>query len=79
MAAVETPGVRGTPAMDLLNALLDFADAVSAGVALAAFWYTWVVPPDRRRLPPGSPSRPEELERFIRAAALIRPSSHRLT
>jgi hypothetical protein len=65
--------------MDLLNALLDLADAISAGVALAAFWYTWVVPQDPRRLPPGSASRPDELERFIRAAALIRPSSRRLT
>ena len=33
--------------MDLLNALLDLVDAISAGVAVAAFWYTWVVPPAR--------------------------------
>jgi hypothetical protein len=65
--------------MDLLNAFLDLADAISAGVAIAAFWYTWVVPFNRPRLPPGSPSGPDELERFIRAAVLIRPSSHRLT
>ena len=78
-AAAAPPGGQGRPAMDLLNALLDLADAVSAGVALAAFWHTWVVPSARRRLPPGCASRPEELERFIRAAALIRPSSHRLT
>ena len=64
--------------MELLSALLDLADAISAGVAIVAFWYTWVVPSDRRRLP-GSASPPDELERFIRAAALIRPSSHRLT
>lgn len=64
--------------MDLLTALLDLADAISAGVAMAAFWYTWVVPFNRRSLP-GSASGPDELEQFIRAAALIKPSSHRLT
>jgi hypothetical protein len=63
--------------MDLLNAFLDLADAISAGVALAAFWYTWVVPPDRR-LPAGSGSGPDELEQFIRTAALIKPSSQGL-
>ena len=65
--------------MDLLTVLLDLADAVSAGVAIAAFWYSWVIPSPGRRLPPGSASRPDELDRFIRAAALIRPSNHRLT
>ena len=35
--------------MDLLNALLDLVDAISAGVAVAAFWYAWVVPPGSRR------------------------------
>ena len=65
--------------MDLLTALLDLADAISAGVAIAAFWYPWVLPADDRHLAPGSASGPDELERFIRAAALIRPSSHRLT
>ena len=64
--------------MDLLNVLLDLADAISAGVAIAG-WYTWVVPSPDRRLAPGSASGPDELERFIRAAALIRPWSHRLT
>jgi hypothetical protein len=64
--------------MDLLNALLDLADAISAGVALAAFWYTWVVPPDPRRLPARSGSGPDELEQFIRTAALIKPSSRGL-
>ena len=38
--------------MDLLNALLDLVDAISAGVAVAAFWYAWVVPPARGALPP---------------------------
>jgi hypothetical protein len=75
----ELPGVRRRAAMDLLNALLDLADAISAGVALAAFWHTWVVPADPRRLSPTSASGPDELERFIRAAALLRPSSHRLS
>jgi hypothetical protein len=70
--------LRGRPAMDLLNALLDLADAISAGVALATFWYTWVVPPDRRRLPAGSGSGPDELDQFIRAAVLIKPSSQGL-
>jgi hypothetical protein len=65
--------------MDLLNALLDLADAISAAVALVTFWYAWVVPPDRRALSPGPASGPDELERFIRAAALLRPSGHLLT
>jgi hypothetical protein len=65
--------------MELLNALLDLIDAVSAGVAVAMFWYTWVVPPGRGALPLPRPSEPAELEQFVRAAALIRPSTHRLT
>ena len=56
--------------MELLNVFLDFADAVSAGAAITAFWYTWVVPPGRR-LPPAFPSAPDELERFIRDAAQV--------
>ena len=36
--------------MDLLNALLDLADAISAAVALVGFWYTWVLPADSRVL-----------------------------
>jgi hypothetical protein len=65
--------------MELLNALLDLVDAISAGFAVAMFWYTWVVPPVRGALPPPKPSEPAELEQFVRAAALIRPSHHRLT
>jgi hypothetical protein len=64
--------------MELLNALLDLVDAISAGVAVAMFWYTWVVPPSRGALPPRR-SEPAELEQFVRAAALIRPSAQRLT
>ena len=65
--------------MDLLNALLDLVDAISAGVAVAAFWYTWVVPPARGSLPPLKRSEPAELDRFLRAAALMAPSRRRLT
>ena len=78
MAAAERRDA-GKTAMDLLTALLNLADAISAGVTIAAFWYTWVVPSRRHRPAPDGASRPEELERFIRAAALIRPSSHLLT
>ena len=60
--------------------LLDLADAISAGVAIAGFWYTWVLPPDRRALPPPRcASKPDELERFVRAASLIKPSSQGLS
>lgn len=65
--------------MELLNALLDLVDAISAGVAVAMFWYTWVVPPSRGVLPPPRRSEPAELEQFVRAAALIKPPNQRLT
>jgi hypothetical protein len=67
--------------MDLLNALLDLADTVSAAVALVGFWYTWVMPPRPRPLPlPGSASTsaPDELEQFLRAAVLIKTSGQGL-
>lgn len=57
--------------MDLLNALLNLADAISAGVAVTAFWYNWVVPLGRHRLRPARASAPDELERFICEAALL--------
>ena len=60
--------------MDLLNALLDLADAISAAVALVGFWYTWVRPGDPRTPLSSSASAPDELERFLRAAALNQPS-----
>ena len=62
----------GQPAMDLLNALLDLADAISAAVALVGFWYTWVLPADPHTLPM-SASAPDELEQFLRAATLNKP------
>ena len=66
--------------MELVNALLDLADAISAGIAIAGFWYTWVVAPKPGALPPPKrASEPEELERFVRAAALIKPANRRLT
>ena len=65
----------GYPAMDLLNTLLNLADAISAAVALAGFWYTWVLPADPRTLRlPRSVSAPDEMEQFLRAAALNKPS-----
>jgi hypothetical protein len=65
--------------MELLNALLDLVDAISAGVGIAVFWYTWVVPPRRGTLPPPRRSEPAELEQFVRAATLIKAPGHRLT
>jgi hypothetical protein len=65
--------------MELFNALMDLADAISAGVGIAVFWYTWVVPPRRGALPAPRPSAPAELEQFMRAAALMKPPGHRLT
>jgi hypothetical protein len=64
--------------MDLLNALVDLVDAISAGVAVATFWYSWVMPPARGALPPLKPSDPAELERFVHAAALMEPCRRRL-
>lgn len=59
---------------------LDLADAISAGVAVAAFWHTWVAPPAQRALPPPPrASEPDEVERFVRAAALIKPSGRGIT
>jgi hypothetical protein len=71
----------GTSAMELLNMFLDLADAVSAGVALAAFWYGWVAPPPAPRAlpPPRCAGEPDEVEQFVRAAALIRPSRGGIT
>jgi hypothetical protein len=62
--------------MDLLNALLDLADAIAAAVALVGFWYTWVLPPATGPLALPMCARPpdDELERFVRAAALNSPS-----
>jgi hypothetical protein len=65
--------------MDWLNDLLNLADAISAAVALVGFWYTWVLPPapDTLALPKGA-SAPDELERFLRAASLRKPSGQQI-
>jgi hypothetical protein len=61
--------------MDLLNAILNLADAISAAVALVGVWYTWVLPSAPRNLPlPDCLSAPEELERFLCVVALIQSS-----
>jgi hypothetical protein len=64
-------GGPGRLGMELLNALLDLADATSAAIGIVAFWYTWVAPPRRPALPPPRrPSPPDELDRFVHAATL---------
>jgi hypothetical protein len=65
--------------MELLNAFLDCVNAISTAVAVVGFWYTWVVPAAPHRLPhAGRASAPDELEQFLRAAALIKPSCRRI-
>jgi hypothetical protein len=65
--------------MDLLNALLDLADAISAGVAVAGFWSIWVAPPASRALAQRRyASGPDELAQFLRAVALIKPRGQSL-
>jgi hypothetical protein len=56
--------------MDWLNDLLNLADAISAAVALVGFWYTWVLPPAPNTLALPEGASADELERFLRAAAL---------
>jgi hypothetical protein len=77
---VAWPAVLEQRAMDLLDTLLNFADAISAAVALVGFWYTWVLPPapDTRALPKGA-DPPDELERFLRAAASSTRSGQEIT
>lgn len=56
--------------MELLSALLDIVDAVSAAIGIVVVWYTWVVPPRQNLLPPPRrPSAPDELDDFLRSAA----------
>jgi hypothetical protein len=73
-------GMPGRLVMELVYALLDFADTVSAAVGIVVVWYTWVAPP-RANVPPlpRSPSDPDELERFVRTATLGRTSGDSLT
>jgi hypothetical protein len=76
--AAKRAAALGHPAMDLLHALLNLADAVSTAVGLTAFWYAWVRPANPRALRlPASASAPKELERFLRAAALNNTSDQR--
>ena len=61
--------------MELLNALLDLVDAVSAAIGIVVVWYTWVAPPPRNALPPPRrPSAPDELDDFLRNATPSAPS-----
>jgi hypothetical protein len=64
--------------MDLLHALLDLVDAVSAAAGFVAFWYTWVRTPRRSLPPPRSPSGADELEQFLRSATSSRSSGDSL-
>jgi hypothetical protein len=84
---IEPDGDRGTIAgmpgrrfMDLLNACLDLVDAVSTAIGIVVVWYTWVAPSGRARaLPAPRPSDADELEQFVRTAALNRTSGDALT
>jgi hypothetical protein len=64
----------GSPAMELLNAFLDVIDTLLTAIGWVVFWYTWVTPPPARRglPPPRSPSRPDELDQFVRSAGAKR-------
>jgi hypothetical protein len=61
--------------MELLDAFWNLVDAVSTAIGIVAFWYAWVAPPRRpNALPPPPPrTRPDELDRFVHAAAMSRP------
>jgi hypothetical protein len=63
--------------MELLDAILNLFDAVSTAIGIVVVWYTWVAPLPRNLLPPPRPrSDPDELDRFLRDAALSRTSSN---
>jgi hypothetical protein len=64
--------------MDLLHALLDLVDAVSAAAGFVAFWYTWVRVPRRTLPPPRPPSGTDELARFLRSATSSRSAGDTL-
>jgi hypothetical protein len=55
--------------MELLHALLDLGDAISAALGWVAFWYAWVAPPGRKTRSP-RPSGPDEVEQFLRIATV---------
>ena len=70
--------------MELLNALLDLVDAVSAAIGIVVVWYTWVAPPSAKILPhalppPRRPSAPDELDDFLRNATPSGPSGDAAT
>jgi hypothetical protein len=61
--------------MELLDALLNLFDAVSAAIGIVAVWYAWVAPPRPGLLPPPRRhSDPDELDRFLRSATPGRTS-----
>jgi hypothetical protein len=73
-------GMPGRRVMELLNAFLDLVDAVSTAIGIVVLWYTWMAPPRQgSALPPPRPSDADELEQFVRAAALNRTSGDALT
>ena len=67
--------------MELLSALLDIVDAVSAAIGIVVVWYTWVAPPPSRHAlpPPPRPSAPDELDDFLRSATPGGPSGDAAT
>ena len=68
-------GLPGRLVMELLNALLELVDAVSAAIGIAAVWYGWVAMPHRNALPrPRRPSAPDELDQFLHAATMGKTS-----
>ena len=63
--------------MELLHALLDLGDAISAALGWVAFWYTWVAPAGRK-MRTLRPSGAAEVEQFLRIATM-RPAGDRPT
>jgi hypothetical protein len=71
----EACGTPGRLVMELLDAILNLFDAVSAAIGIVVVWYTWVAPPRRSLLPPPRPqSDPDELDRFLHNLRAPTPS-----